>query len=73
MEGITGALAKGKIYKPTLSGCLIYLHTTDIAATLALVTANGGRVLLLKSAASQTGYVAVKFAPVGSGASRGDC
>jgi uncharacterized protein len=57
-DGITGALAKGKIYKPTLSGCLIYLSTPDIAATLALVTANGGRVLFLKSAVGQTGYVA---------------
>ena len=33
-SGITGALAKGEIYKPSTSGTLIYLSTEDIEKTL---------------------------------------
>ena len=44
-KGISGALAKGDIYKPTKDGVLIYFKTEHIEATLQWATANGGQVL----------------------------
>lgn len=44
-SGISGALAKGEIYKPTINGVLIYFATNTIDATLELATANGGQIL----------------------------
>lgn len=44
-SGIAGALAKGEIYKPTNDGVLVYFTTDNIAHTLNLATANGGKVL----------------------------
>jgi len=43
--GISGALAKGEIYKPTNDGVVIYFKTDNIERTLKLVTSNGGRIL----------------------------
>lgn len=34
-QGISGSLAKGEIYKPSLEGCLIYLSTDSIDKTMA--------------------------------------
>ncbi len=47
--GISGALAKGKIYKPTINGVLIYFNTENIDETLKLATLNGGQVLYPKT------------------------
>lgn len=44
-SGISGALAKGDIYKPTKDGVLIYFNTSNIKETLKLATANGGQIL----------------------------
>jgi predicted enzyme related to lactoylglutathione lyase len=44
-SGISGALAKGEIYKPTKDGVVIYFKTENIAQTLKLVLANGGQIL----------------------------
>ena len=44
-SGISGALAKGSIYKPSLEGSLIYFRTINIQETMARVTRNGGMVL----------------------------
>jgi len=52
--GITGALAKGEIYKPSLSGALIYLSTLDAGSTLHKVVEAGGDVLFPKT--EVTGY-----------------
>lgn len=57
-SGITGALAKGEIYKPSISGTLIYLSTEDIEKTLEKVKSQGGEILLPKTAAGEYGYVA---------------
>jgi uncharacterized protein len=43
--GISGALAKGEIYKPTKEGVVIYFKTENIDETLKLATANGGQTL----------------------------
>lgn len=48
-SGISGALAKGEIYKPTKDGVLIYFKTENIDETLRLATINGGQVLYPKT------------------------
>ncbi len=48
-SGISGALAKGEIYKPTNEGVVIYFNTENIDETLDLVAANGGQVLYPKT------------------------
>jgi uncharacterized protein len=56
--GITGALAKGEIYKPSKTGTLIYFHTADIDSTLNAAVQNGGKILYPKTSTGQYGYVA---------------
>lgn len=48
-SGISGALAKGEIYKPTNDGVLIYFGTKNIDATLKSAEDNGGRILYPKT------------------------
>ena len=48
-SGISGALAKGEIYKPTKDGVVIYFKTENIDETLKLVTSNGGQILYPKT------------------------
>jgi len=48
-SGISGALAKGEIYKPTKDGVLIYFNTVNIDETLRLANANGGQILYPKT------------------------
>ena len=57
-SGITGALAKGEIYKPSTSGTLIYFSTNDIETTLEKVKSHGGEILFPKASAGKYGYVA---------------
>jgi uncharacterized protein len=56
--GITGALAKGEIYKPSTSGTLIYLATSNIDEALKKVTENGGEILFPKTDVPDYGAVA---------------
>jgi uncharacterized protein len=58
LSGISGALAKGEIYKPTNDGTLIYFKTQSIDKTLNLVKQNGGHVLYPKTLAGELGFVA---------------
>ena len=44
-SGISGALAKGEIYKPTKDGVVIYFTTANIDETLQSATAHGGQIL----------------------------
>ncbi len=48
-SGISGALAKGEIYKPTTEGVLIYFKTDNIDETLKLATQHGGQILYPKT------------------------
>lgn len=48
-SGISGALAKGDVYKPTKDGVLIYFKTENVDETLKLATANGGQILYPKT------------------------
>lgn len=56
--GISGALAKGEIYKPTKQGTLIYLKSRDIDKTLELALNSGGMVLFPKTSNGEWGFVA---------------
>lgn len=47
--GISGALAKGEIYKPTKDGVVIYFKTLSIDNVLNLATENGGHILYPKT------------------------
>jgi predicted enzyme related to lactoylglutathione lyase len=49
ITGISGALAKGEIYKPTKNGVVIYFKTENIDETLQLVVSNGGVILYPKT------------------------
>ena len=44
-SGITGALTKGDIYKPTKDGVVIYFTTDNIDEALNLAASNGGQIL----------------------------
>lgn len=48
-SGISGALVKGEIYKPTKNGVVIYFKTENINKTLKLATSNGGKILYPKT------------------------
>lgn len=56
-SGITGALAKGEIYKPTKDGVVLYFTTASIDETLKLANANGGQTLYPKTK-NEFGFVA---------------
>lgn len=56
-SGISGALAKGEIYKPTKDGVVIYFKTQNIDETLKLATSNGGQILYPKTD-NRIGFVA---------------
>jgi predicted enzyme related to lactoylglutathione lyase len=57
-SGISGALAKGEIYKPTINGTLIYFKTEDIDTTLDLALKNGAEVLFPITSNGEFGSVA---------------
>lgn len=44
-SGISGALAKGTVYQPTINGVIIYFKTDEINNTLQRATAHGGTIL----------------------------
>jgi uncharacterized protein len=56
--GISGALAKGEIYKPSKNGTLIYFRTDDIDETLQLVKQNEGKILYPKTSNGDLGFAA---------------
>lgn len=57
-KGISGALAKGEIYKPTINGTLIYFNTENIAETLGLAVKNGATILFPITSNGEFGSVA---------------
>ena len=57
-QGISGALAKGEIYKPTKDGVLIYFNTSSINETLKLAQQNGAQILYPKTSNGDLGFVA---------------
>ena len=57
-SGISGALAKGEIYKPTQDGVLIYFNTNSIDETLKRARENGAEILYPKTSNGDLGFVA---------------
>jgi predicted enzyme related to lactoylglutathione lyase len=60
-SGVTGALAKGDVYKPTNNGVIIYFKTDDIDTTLQLATEHGGKVLYPKTVNATYGLAVAEF------------
>jgi len=61
-SGITGALAKGDIYRPTRDGVLIYFAADDISLILERVTAMGSEILYPKTRNTTYGFEVAEFA-----------
>ncbi|OHT45797.1 VOC family protein [Flavobacterium tructae] len=57
-NGISGALAQGEIYKPTIDGTLVYLNTEDIEETINLAVKNGAEILFPITSNGEFGWVA---------------
>ncbi|MBP2617966.1 VOC family protein [Chryseobacterium jejuense] len=59
--GITGALAKGDVYKPTKNGVIIYFKTENIDSTLEKVLQHGGKILYPKRMDEKYGFAVAEF------------
>jgi len=57
-HGITGALAKGEVYKPSREGAVVYFNTEKIELILEKVNENGGKTLYPKTSVGVYGFVA---------------
>lgn len=57
-SGISGALAKGEIYKPTNDGVVVYFKTENIDKALKMVIESGGQILYPKTSNGDLGFVA---------------
>jgi hypothetical protein len=55
---ISGALAKGQTYVPSLNGTLVYFETDDIHKVLKAANANGGKTLYPRTSIGELGFVA---------------
>ncbi|ASE64320.1 VOC family protein [Chryseobacterium indologenes] len=60
-SGITGALAKGEVYKPTKEGVIIYFKTENIDETLNRVLTQGGKILYPKKTDKKHGFAVAEF------------
>ncbi len=58
VSGITGALAQGETYKPSINGTLIYLNTPEIDHSISKIIKAGGEILFPKTAVPDYGFVA---------------
>ncbi|KYH05902.1 glyoxalase [Chryseobacterium cucumeris] len=59
--GITGALAKGDVYKPSKNGVIIYFKTENIDRTLEQAVHHGGSVLYPKRIDEKYGFAVAEF------------
>ncbi len=60
-SGITGALAKGDVYKPSKNGVIIYFKAENIDQTLEKVLQQGGSVLYPKRIDEKYGFAVAEF------------
>ncbi|HCM33600.1 VOC family protein [Chryseobacterium sp.] len=60
-SGITGALAKGDVYKPSKNGVIIYFKTENIETTLNQVIQHGGKILYPKKIDEKYGFAVAEF------------
>ena len=60
-NGISGALAKGDVYKPTKNGIIIYFKTDNIDETLKKVVEQNGEILYPKTKNEKYGFFVAEF------------
>ncbi|AZA99895.1 VOC family protein [Chryseobacterium joostei] len=60
-SGITGALAKGDVYKPSKNGVIIYFKTENIETTLNQVIQHGGKILYPKKIDEKYDFAVAEF------------
>lgn len=60
-KGITGALVKGEIYKPTLEGVLLYLGSNDIKNTLDKAQSLDAEILYDINKHTELGFAVAEF------------
>lgn len=60
-SGITGALAKGDVYKPSKNGVIIYFRTDNIDKALQNVVEQGGAILYPKTLNEKYGIAVAEF------------
>ena len=60
-KGISGALAKGDVYKPTKNGVIIYFKTNNIDETLRKVVEQNGKILYQKVKNEKYGFYVAEF------------
>jgi predicted enzyme related to lactoylglutathione lyase len=60
-RGISGALAKGDVYKPSKNGVIIYFNTPNIEATLEKAIRFGGKILYPKTINEKYGFYVAEF------------
>lgn len=60
-SGITGALAKGDVYKPSKNGVIIYFKTENIEVTLNQVIQHGGKILYPKKIDEKYDFAVAEF------------
>ena len=58
--GISGALAKGDVYKPSIDGVFLYLQIEDIDAVISKAVNLGSEVLLAKTEAESCFVAEIK-------------
>lgn len=56
--GASGALAKGDVYVPSMTGAIVYFDVVDIAATLKRATDRGAEILFPIKAIGDGSFVA---------------
>lgn len=56
VPGIGGALVKEETFVPSRAGSMVYFAVADITAALDRVVAQGGRILVPKTAIGEYGY-----------------
>ncbi len=61
MSGITGALAKGDVYRPSKEGVVLYFRTPDMEASLQKVLEQGGHILYPATLNEKYGFIVAEF------------
>ncbi|HAT3992158.1 TPA: VOC family protein [Elizabethkingia anophelis] len=60
-SGVTGALVKGDVYKPTKNGVILYFKTDSIENTLKKVLEYDGNILYPKTLNEKFGFAVAEF------------
>ncbi|WP_313581405.1 VOC family protein [Chishuiella sp.] len=60
-KGISGALVKGDVYKPTINGVILYFNTDDIDDTLKNVEEQNGVIMYSKTYNAKYNFYVAEF------------